>query len=478
MPGLISSANVNSLASQETDNQANTLILVSAGDPEPLPVPMSSMLPQNVLHVDVLALEHRMLRRAYEAGNDSVPDRQHPLASLGALLQTLQIPVPAWAPLGNAGNDAYYTLLAFHKLVMQEMRLPDLLFTAPVGYRNDYAYASMGPPSAYRASQSFYNLNGVSPPMAAFAGSGERSRRSSGVSFGYQQPSPIVGPVIGSSSSINNLNISGTTRRSSSNQLERMHPSRRGSSHQIERFKGSANPHGSASAEALTTMRRPVTPPEQRATLPGSAPNSSQKQRAQVPRSQTIYWDDMQYADRAPGDVSPQRVDETPRATARPTESMSRKSTSDARASSLGPNRSSLRPDSIVRPHAGRGVSWSDQNTPPLPRTQSSTVIYQEGNPDSLSGGSSSHSSHANGALKTAAMPGGQFPASRGSSSKLSAMSTKDSPTLVGKPGDSKMPSPAAEKQKLPPAGGRQPKLKGSGSVKNLAGAISRFWVG
>jgi hypothetical protein len=128
---LTPSATVSALASQENDSNPNSLILITIGDAQPLPVPSSSTLPHNILHLDVLALEYRLLRRAQEQGIPGTPERQHPLPSLAALLQTLQIPVPHYAPLGNAGNDAFFTLLAFQKLMMAETRLPDLLFRGP-----------------------------------------------------------------------------------------------------------------------------------------------------------------------------------------------------------------------------------------------------------------------------------------------------------------------------------------------------------
>ena len=125
------SATLSALASQENDSNPNTLILLTIGDPPPLPVPSSSTLPHNILHLDVLALEYRLLRRAQEQGIPGTPDRQHPLPTLASLLQTLQIPVPHYAPLGNAGNDAFYTVLAFQKLMMAETRLPDVLYRGP-----------------------------------------------------------------------------------------------------------------------------------------------------------------------------------------------------------------------------------------------------------------------------------------------------------------------------------------------------------
>nr|XP_031863417.1 uncharacterized protein CI109_001293 [Kwoniella shandongensis]KAA5530489.1 hypothetical protein CI109_001293 [Kwoniella shandongensis] len=127
-------ATLGALASQENDGSANTLVLLTVGEPLPLPLPSASTLPSNILHLDLLALEYNLLRRAQAESLPGTPDRHQPLGSLMALLQTLQIPVPPFAPLNNAGNEAYYTLLAFQKLMMGETRLPELLFAQPDGY--------------------------------------------------------------------------------------------------------------------------------------------------------------------------------------------------------------------------------------------------------------------------------------------------------------------------------------------------------
>ncbi|KAK8864538.1 hypothetical protein IAR55_001788 [Kwoniella newhampshirensis] len=140
------SATLGAIASQENDGNANTLVLLTVGEPNPLPLPSTTTLPQNVLHLDVLALEFNLLRRAQAKGLPGTPDRRLPLASLSSLLQTLQIPVPPFAPLNNAGNEAYYTLLAFQKLMMGETRLPGLLFAQPDAYGYSHMYQLPPPP--------------------------------------------------------------------------------------------------------------------------------------------------------------------------------------------------------------------------------------------------------------------------------------------------------------------------------------------
>ena len=145
------SASLAAIASQGTENQANTLVLLGCGDQPPLPVPASSSIPNNILYLDILTLEHRFLRRAREQGVAGVPDRHGPLPHLAALLDTLSIPTPPNVPLGNAGNDAFYTLLAFQKLMMADTALPQLL------YRHVYAEPFVPPfataPRRFSASQ-------------------------------------------------------------------------------------------------------------------------------------------------------------------------------------------------------------------------------------------------------------------------------------------------------------------------------------
>lgn len=121
-------ATLGALATQENDSNANQLILISLGEPSPLPMSISSTLPANILQIDIFALEYSLLLRAQANRIANTPDRHTSLTSLSALLQTLQIPISPYCPLGNAGNEAFYTVLAFQKLMMADTQLPEILF--------------------------------------------------------------------------------------------------------------------------------------------------------------------------------------------------------------------------------------------------------------------------------------------------------------------------------------------------------------
>ncbi|ORX35755.1 hypothetical protein BD324DRAFT_75812 [Kockovaella imperatae] len=127
MPRILD-ASIAAIASQGTENQANTLILIGCGDQSPLPLAANSSVPNNVLYLDVLALEYRFLRRARDQGVTGIPDRHGPLPHLTALLEVLQIPTTPNVPLGNAGNEAFYILLAFQKLMLADTSIPNVLY--------------------------------------------------------------------------------------------------------------------------------------------------------------------------------------------------------------------------------------------------------------------------------------------------------------------------------------------------------------
>lgn len=203
-------------------------------------MPSSSNLPSNILHLDVLALEYRLLRRAQEQGIPGTPDRQHPLPSLAALLQVLQIPVPHYAPLGNAGNDAFYTVLAFQKLMMAETRLPDVLFT--------------GPTNAMHAPNGMYGMN----PMASMS----IPSNMAGMAYSFAPPAPAFARP-------------SSQRRSSSQGF----PSSPRASRRM------------STGEAALAPPRSITPDHTR--TPGSAPSTV---RQPNPRAQTVFWDDSQYS--------------------------------------------------------------------------------------------------------------------------------------------------------------------------------------
>ena len=161
------SATIGALASQENDSLPNTLILLTVGEPAPLPVPASSTIPSNILHLDVLALEYRLLQRAQEQGVPGAPERRQPLTSLAALLQLLQIPVPPFAPLGNAGNEAFYTVLAFQKLMMAETHVPDVLF-APESFAYSSRSSQLFPTVPFVQSSFSMNVTPGTPELHSF----------------------------------------------------------------------------------------------------------------------------------------------------------------------------------------------------------------------------------------------------------------------------------------------------------------------
>lgn len=350
------SATLGALAAQENDSSANILVLLTAGEQLPLPVAASSTLPANILHLDVLALEHRLLRRAQEKGIPGVSDRGQPLLSLGALLQILQIPVPPLAPLGNAGNDAYYTVLAFQKLMMAETRLPDLLFSQP----------TMPFPSF--PSQS--SMNFAQYPIPPFA---QYNRRSSA--------SPHRNPPETSS-----------TRNSSSNRGERSRPVSFG--------------------DSKAAHSRPRTPEEVFSSITTSKPAMA--------RSQTVYWDDADYA----------------------------KSGHSREGSRT--RESTLRPSIDARGGSGsRSISWNEEEK-------------------QLSGQSRSAMRHSSG-------PSGLHSRQDASSSSLNKeVLGSSSSTKIGS-GSSSKKSQEDEVKLRQKKDEARPK---SGSVRGVTGALARFWVG
>lgn len=375
------------------------------GDPPTLPVPLSSTLPANVLHLDVLALEHHLLRRAQEQGAQGAPDRSQPLNSLGALLQTLQIPVPPFAPLGNAGNEAFYTVLAFQRLMMAETRLPDFLFSqANPAYANPY--------SGFTGHGMNYPSESSLPVLPPFARS-EHSRKESGSS--HRQSEYILA----------------AQRTSSPQQIRR-------ASEQVRPRPVSMDTE-TGRTQADSAFRRPVTPePTQQ---PGSAPPTVRSERRNITRSKTVYWDDAAYAKE--GANAHDQPDESSR---HPT----------LRASATGGDAPRGRPNPYaLRTASGgtssRSISWEAERPREALRTSSAAssplrVSRSRGQLRGIS--SSSLSQEAVGRDAT--------------SGRLSG--TQDG-------GDGKGETPADGRES-------KGKAKGEKSVRDVAGAIARFWVG
>ncbi|OCF32973.1 hypothetical protein I316_05311 [Kwoniella heveanensis BCC8398] len=459
-------ANVNALASQENDGNANTLILLTLGDPTPLPVPASSTLPSNILHLDVLALEFNLLRRAQSQGLPGMPDRQQPLHSLGALLHTLQIPIAPFAPLGNAGNDAYYTLLAFQKLMMGETRLPEMLFRQPEPYMNGVPYPAYSPFPHSSSMQQLSNYP-MLPPPPPIPAAGRNRRDSSGsrlLDFPNSYPSS---PSSGSHS-----------RRVS--ELPRPRPASMG--------------------DSLASMypRRPTSPDHHGQT--GSAPSTVRAERKSMVRSQTVFWDDQTYAQMS---VSDQERDR------------------DRRDSTFKPP--PLRPDMTGGSSGSEGLRGRSEGALPpsalrsgMHTSGSSRSISWEGNGNGTNGtsglvqpGRRSRAPSAN-AVPTSGTVQRDRPSMRpsgssssnlvqhnaestgtGSSTKLSTSSSGDTKTHKAVVEQQAGNSGKKDKEKNnkdghgnangngnETNGGGKSKLKSEKSVKDIAGALARFWVG
>ena len=378
---LTCSATLGALSAQENDSNANQLILLSVGEPLPLPVPITSTLPANILQVDVLALEFNLLRRAQMRGTQGTPDRRTPLTSLHALLHTLHIPVPQFAPLGNAGNEAFYTVLAFQKLMMAETRLPDMLFQTEGYPYPSYPYA----PQPYMP----HGPPGLAP------------RRQSSSSL--LRPDP-------------QLSTSASAPR---------HPDRRASEY--------TRPRPSSMAEH--------TP---KSSNSGGAPSRP----SHMSRSQTVFWDDADFAgdpNVKPGQTSRGNSEDSLRAKRPPT---SWRANGDS----------------------SRSISWEE----PSIETGIETPLRTHG------------SSNASSPRRAA----GQQVALSASSLRLADQRLVEEPVATtdsqvqkdGKDeekdkGKGKDKGKEKEKGKLK-AKESKPKLKTDKSVKDLAGALAKFWVG
>lgn len=324
---------------------------------------MTSTLPGNILQVDIFALEFSILLRAQQRGLPGTPSRQTPLSSLGALLQTLQIPVPQFAPLGNAGNEAFYTVLAFQKLMMSETRLPDMLFQTD-GY----------PYPAYPYVPQPYPAHG--PPSLA-------PRRQS----------------------------SSTMLRPDARQAIPPSPSR--------------HPHRRASEY---TRPRPssMADPTPRDALNGS-------RQGNFATSQTVFWDDADFA-AEPGLM--------------PGQASSGNSEDSARGK---------RPPTSWRVTGGssRSISWENPSLETGVQTPQRTHVS--------SNASSPHRS-----------------AAPGIGTSASSLRLADKRITVAEPWEEAGADPdqaGGTKDKLK-AKASKPKLKSDKSVKDLAGALARFWVG
>lgn len=460
------SATLGALATQENDANANQLILIHAGEPQPLPVPSSSTLPANILHVDLFALEYNLLRRAQAEQIPGTPDRQVPLTSLASLLQALQIPVPPMIPLGNAGNEAYYTLLAFQKLMMAETRLPELLFSNE-GY---VAHMPSMPsyPSFPYMPHSIPHIPMMPPPLP-------HPRRTSQASI----PRPTL--QIPTSPPRSPRRHSGGARQVSDSPSNRPRPASYGDTFSPTR----------AASHDLPSSARDTRPP--------------------VQRSQTVYWDDAGYAET----TSPE--ERSRESSLRPVPG--HRASEDSTKGSRLPPSSFRNTNGDASRLSSRSISW--EKPPTTERRQSSSSPVPLGTPTrgrqsstSLHTSSAPTSNSASGSSPRRPYPGNMGPntaaasSGSGSSLKLSYDSKSSTDTKESNPrelppsrsrsqlqlssrgqsevdlnntdgSEGEMVGSRADRQK-----GSQGKVKDKGklkserSVKDLAGALARFWVG
>ena len=348
-----------------------------------------------------MSLEYHLLRRAQEQGIPGTPDRRQPLNSLAALLQTLQIPVPPFAPLGNAGNEAFYTLLAFQKLMMAETRQPNMLFSQ---YHQPYA----GLPG--HASMRF-----AEPPWAQIIPPFARPEHLRESSASSHRRSDYFLPV---------------DTANSPNQL------RRASAH--------SRPRPSSMGETSPKdglIPRSVTPEAMR--QPDSAPPTVRGERRPMSRSQTVYLNESDNGDRRSHDAGDFLKRSERESFFRPSLTIER----DAQRSQM--------PPSAMRSGSGgssRSISWEAATSrDPVRTTNSASSPLRGGRPMAQVRGTSGPSLN-----KEAA----------GSSNRLSSGSERRSSD------EGRRSSPAAEEKE------RKGKMKSDRSVKDLAGAITRFWLG
>ena len=306
------------------------------------------------------------------------------------------MPVPPSATLGNAGNEAFYTVLAFQKLMMNETRLPDILFSQP--------------------QIMFPQYSGHFP---SFPGYGGDARYSIPV-IPHFAPHGHLRTASGSSSHRQSDCIFPTENRASAQQRIR---------------RSSEDPR----LRPLPIDTMSTTPRQTGITPSGSAPTTIRDERRPLPRSQTVYWDDSEYAD---AELDQQGRPRNRESTLRPS------------LTGGDPPRGRMPPSALRSssgPTSSRSISWEAEIPRSSLRTTSaaSSPLRGSRHPAKVLGTSSS-------SLNKEVF---------GSNSKLSSDSDKRDSV------DGKGKSPVEEKE-------GKGKLKSERSVRDVAGAIARFWVG
>ncbi|KAL7421913.1 hypothetical protein Q5752_003685 [Cryptotrichosporon argae] len=451
-------SSLSGLAGQEGDGAANTLILLSAGEPQPLPLPNNTTLPNNVIHVDVLALEHSMYQQARREG--LAGDRIQPLSSLRQLLQQLQIPVPHHIPLGNAGNDAFYMLLAFQKLLIKDTRLPDRLFPQAVPAPAEYGYG-----------QPAFGYQNPYPSFASFPSQVFQPTYSPSQGHDFTPPPPIR-----------------TDGRRMSHSSSKVTMDRRHAS------ESSTRPRPlSMSSSDLSPTSGPIT----------SNP-ASLKQKPPLPRSQTVYWDEAEYASSPSPDGSP-RTPRTDKGGHDKEGSGSRSSRPPLRASDPPDSRSrsvgGLPPSSLRNSQllasatSSRSVSFNEDHRPPPssfqpPAGYASSAYVQPSQvtltrepghgrrrSDVPTGGSGSKDSNdSKDSTGSSKAGGGRTPGrssdEKGSSSGLASASSGSVPRTAS---SGSVDMNGCESAVATVKDDKKNRRK---STRDIKGALARFWVG
>lgn len=368
-------------------------------------------------------------------GVPGVGDRNHPFMSLRQLLQHLQIPVAAHAPLGNAGNEAFYTVLAFQKLLMRDTRLPDQLFqqaTFAPGYpQGDY-----------------FMHPGMTGPMGGPMGGPMMAPQYTGAPYspygGLPMPPPIRpdgGARRGSSSSLNRMSLPA---------LDFEPPSFPAP---LSRQATGESGYGGSKRPQTIAINSPIgvnTP------LDGSRDEATPRavnggRSSAMPRSQTVYWDDAEFSN---GDGrGRQRVP----------------GHGDRRGGSTNPPPSSLRHSQMLPTPTGlssnsRSVSFHEDRRP--------ATVHSAGSSSGSFVNSRSNSGTAIGPSGLSNIQGnsGQSSASASASSGLSA-----SDASLSKQRDENNSNDTIKNSKDKEA--KMRKTKSTHSVKQISSALQKFWV-
>lgn len=380
----------------------------------------------NVLQLDVLQLEFALLQQAQRQGVPGVGDRRQPLQSLRQLLHHLQIPVAPHAPLGNAGNEAFYTVLAFQKLLMRDTRLPDQLFMQPQFVQPEYFAPPPIPQYAPAAPYSPYGNLPMPPPLGA------TGRMNSSPSLNRTSLPPI------STNDFEPPSFPAPLSRQATGELA----------------SGRARPATMAvSTEFTNANAAPRQPGRGGAAAAGG-----------MPRSQTVYWDDAEYSSsgsdsrgsraRQKEGNSPTLM-EQPRVQGRGSGSVPPSSLRHSQVFSNGGLTNGNGNGGLAN---SRSVSFHEDRRPPTIRSQGSSSGQSKDSASLV--GSRSNSGTALGPSGLSSLAhASQGSGGSGSGSASSGLASEAS-SKVSTDGD-----------------GTLSKKKSDKNVKHITGALAKFWV-